>query len=192
MQDIENDELEFDALAKCSKALSKLEDSTKMRVIQYLLMKYNLIPGSTQVIYAPGYSSGTGLIKDVDNTKEIANESAVVGSLTVPSVYELITKQYAKSEMDILLLILYKLSLNGEPIIKASIVEGYRKENVFTKTRGKGITNCLKGLLKKSYITCPTDSTVAVTPDGIRQVQAIVNGRSESRVTAKQTKGKKK
>jgi len=43
MAEIDNDELEFETLAKCSKALSKLDDETKKRVIHYLLIKYNLI-----------------------------------------------------------------------------------------------------------------------------------------------------
>ena len=51
MAEIDNDELEFEALAKCSKALSKIDDETKKRVIHYLLIKYNLINiGDTFVI----------------------------------------------------------------------------------------------------------------------------------------------
>lgn len=43
MTESNNAELEFDALEKCYKALSKLDDESKTRVIRYLLDKFKLI-----------------------------------------------------------------------------------------------------------------------------------------------------
>ena len=192
MQEIENDELEFDALAKCSKALSRLDDSTKTRVIQYLLMKFNLIPGNGPVNQVNIVPSGTELLHDVDKSFGIVNDTDTSDSVVVPSVYELITKKYAKSELDILLLIVYKLTLKSTPVLKSSIMDEYKAESIYTRTRSKGLTNSINGLLKKSYITCPTNTTIAVTPDGKRQVKAIVEGRSESRTATKWTKSSKK
>jgi hypothetical protein len=182
MAEIDNDELEFEALAKCSKALSKLDDDTKKRVIHYLLIKYNLINIGDTFVTSPSsvpVGQPIQLTCKTDITERSLDESEVID--TIPSVYELVTKQYAKSEKDILLLILYKMSNGNQiPINRSEVVEAYRNNNVYSDTRRKNVTANINALIKRSYITAPNSSSYALTPAGIEQVKAIAEGRSTS------------
>ena len=191
MAEIDNDELEFEALAKCSKALSKIDDETKKRVIHYLLIKYNLINiGDTFVTTPSSVPVGqpNQLTCKTDSPEQSSDESEVIN--TIPSVYELVTKQYAKSETDILLLILYKMSDgNQNPINRSEVVEAYRENNVYSDARRKNVSANINALIKRSYITAPNSSSYALTPTGIEQVKAIAEGRSTS-ISKKKQKNK--
>lgn len=191
MAEIDNDELEFEALAKCSKALSKIDDETKKRVIHYLLIKYNLINiGDTFVTTPSSVSVGqpNQLTCKTDFPEQSSDESEVID--TIPSVYELVTKQYAKSETDILLLILYKMSNgNQNPINRSEVVEAYRENKVYSDNRRKNVSSNINALIKRSYITAPNSSSYALTPTGIEQVKAIAEGRSTS-ISKKKQKNK--
>ena len=183
--------MEFEALAKCSKALSKIDDETKKRVIHYLLIKYNLINiGDTFVTTPSSVPVGqpNQLTCKTDSPEQSSDESEVIN--TIPSVYELVTKQYAKSETDILLLILYKMSDgNQNPINRSEVVEAYRENKVYSDTRRKNVSANINALIKRSYITAPNSSSYALTPTGIEQVKAIAVGRSTS-ISKKKQKNK--
>lgn len=179
MQEFDNDELEFDALAKCSKALSKLDNETKRRVIQYLLMKYRLVQPEESIV---PYSSDRPVVSapSLVTDTQLSSSSSHGETIVVPSIIELVQKQYAKGEPDILLMVLYKMSIqeNDGLIKRAEIASGYRSENLFTDNRRKNITSYLRGLIKKSYVSFPTTETVLITDAGLNQVRAIVAGES--------------
>ena len=191
MAEIDNDELEFEALAKCSKALSKLDDETKKRVIHYLLIKYNLINIGETFVTTPSpvpVSQPNQLTCKTDFPEQSSNDGEVAD--TIPSVYELVTKQYAKSETDILLIVMYKMSNgNQNPINRSEIVDAYRKFNVYTDVRRKNVTSDINKLIKRSYISAPNSSSYAITPTGIEQIKIIAEGRSTS-VSRKRQKNK--
>lgn len=196
MQEFDNDELEFDALAKCSKALSKLDNDTKRRVIQYLLMKYNLVhPDEPFISSSPAHPivSSPSQIPD-SQLSPLSSSGNVQEAIAVPSIIELVKKQYTKGEGDILLMVLYKMSVqeNNNLIKRSEIVSGYRNENLYTDGRRKNITSYLNGLVKKSYVSFPTTETILITDAGISQVQAIVAGSSSSPHRSRTSSGKKK
>ena len=123
-----------------------------------------------------------------DSPEQSSDESEVIN--TIPFVYELVTKQYAKSETDILLLILYKMSDgNQNPINRSEVVEAYRENKVYSDTRRKNVSANINALIKRSYITAPNSSSYALTPTGIEQVKAIAEGRSTS-ISKKKQKNK--
>ena len=46
MSNFDDEDLEIEAIAKCAKALSRLDNESKTRVIRYLLDKYGFIDQS--------------------------------------------------------------------------------------------------------------------------------------------------
>ncbi len=188
MAEIDNDELEFEALAKCSKALSKLDDESKTRVIRYLLDKFKLINYGGDVLTRTVVSQPELLEK---NDTEPIRIDGGVEEILIPSVFELVTKRYAKNEIDILLVLLYKMSNNGkEAIIRSNISIAYKDNNLFTKERSKNLTNNIKSLIKKSFITAPNATSLAITPEGLEQVKLIADGKSTSVVKSSRNKKK--
>jgi len=189
MADINNAELEFDALEKCYKALSKLDDESKTRVIRYLLDKFKLINNGGDVLTRTVVSQPE--LIDKSDTEPIHVSGSVEENL-IPSVFELVTKQYAKSEIDILLLVLYKMSKgNQDPINRSEVVGAYRDNNVYSDTRRKNVSANISALIRKSYITAPNNSSYALTPAGIEQVKLIAEGRSTT-VSKKKIRSKTK
>lgn len=188
MTDINKDELEFDALEKCYKALSKLDNESKTRVIRYLLDKFKLINYGGDVLTKTVVSQPELL--ENNDTEAIHNDGGVE-RIVIPSVFELVTKRYAKNEIDILLVLLYQMSNNGkEAIFRSNISVAYKDNNLFTKERSKNLTNNIKSLIKKSFITAPNTTSLAITPEGIEQVKLIADGKSTSVVKSSRNKKK--
>ncbi len=186
MTDINKDELEFDALEKCYKALSKLDYESKTRVIRYLLDKFKLISYSGDILTKPE-APHPELLDNKGNEGVVLSGEEIED--TIPSVYELVTKQHARSEIDILLVVMYKMSNGGkEPILRSNISEAYKENNLYTKERSKNITNNIKSLIKKSYVTAPNNISLAITPEGIKQVGIIAEGKSATVIKSRKTK----
>ena len=114
MSNFDDEDLEIEAIAKCAKALSRLDNESKTRVIRYLLDKYGFIDQS----YKPTVPTNQfiGAEKQLPPTNKetkvetINAEPASITKDNIPSLYELMTKQYTKNETEILLMILYYLN----------------------------------------------------------------------------------
>ncbi|NBI98483.1 hypothetical protein D1645_27060, partial [Parabacteroides goldsteinii] len=100
MSNFDDEDLEIEAIAKCAKALSRLDNESKTRVIRYLLDKYGFIDQS----YKPTVPTNQfiGAEKQLPPTNKetkvetINAEPASITKDNIPSLYELMTKQYTK------------------------------------------------------------------------------------------------
>ena len=192
MANYDDEDLEIEAIAKCAKALSRLDDDSKTRVIRYLLDKYGFIGQS----YNSSYPSN----QTVENEKKllsvaqdnkvdvIHSENSSFENENIPSLYELITKKYTKNEMEILLIVLFCKTNNGTiPIDRSAIMDAYREQEIYTEVRNKNLSANLKKLIKQSYISAITKTKFGITEKGKLQVQLIIQGKSEAKAIKTRT-----
>lgn len=195
---IYDDDLESEAIAKCAKALSSIENNAKIRVIKHLLDRFELmetnntvnsisnqanVPNlvSTTLTEIESHTSRTQEVMEVDDCEQ-----------NIPSIYELITKGFAKSEMDILLLVFYFKSNNGtQPIERLALIDGYKEYDIHTSTRVKNLSSSLNNLLKAEYITALNKTKFSITSKGKEQISLITLGKSMTRTKKKSISRKK-
>ena len=107
-----DDDLESEAIAKCAKALSLIENNAKVRVIKHLLDRFELIETNNAISSISNQANVSNLtpttFAQIESHIPHSQEVVEVDNCEpdVPSIYELMTKGFAKSEMDILLLYL--------------------------------------------------------------------------------------
>ena len=185
------EDLDADAIAKCSRALSVLDDKARIRVFKFLLDKFEIIEQSSFV--APTTTKQqqpTNIaIEPIINSSvsEIANVLVPDNNQEIPSLYGLITKGYAKSESDILLMVIYNKSNFGKIAIeRQDILDGYKEYEIETSSRAKNLTPNLERLIKASYVTAITKTKFSVSdPEGLEQIKLIVSGNSLSKTKTK-------
>lgn len=187
MSNFDDEDFMVEAIAKCAKALSRLDNESKTRVIRYLLDKYGFIDQS----YKPTVPTNQfiGAEKQLPPTNKetkvetINAEPASITKDNIPSLYELMTKQYTKNETEILLMILYYKSNNGTiPIERSSIMDAYREESIYTEGRNKNLSKNIDNLIQQSYISAITKTKFIITSAGIEQIQLIATGKSEAKL----------
>ena len=178
MSNFDDEDLEIEAITKCAKALSRLDNESKTRVIRYLLDKYGFINQSYEPTVPTNQFIGTE--KQLLPTNTINAEPS---SINIPSLYDLMTKQFTKNETEILLMILYYKSNNGTtPIERSSIMDAYREEGIYTEGRNKNLSKNIDNLIQQSYISAITKTKFIITSAGIEQIQLIATGKSEARL----------
>ena len=178
MSNFDDEDLEIEAIAKCAKALSRLDNESKTRVIRYLLDKYGFIDQSYKPTVPTNQFIGTEKqLPPTNKETKVETINAEPASITkdnIPSLYELMTKQY---------MILYYKSNNGTiPIERSSIMDAYREESIYTEGRNKNLSKNIDNLIQQSYISAITKTKFIITSAGIEQIQLIATGKSETKL----------
>lgn len=124
-----DDDLESEAIAKCAKALSLIENNAKVRVIKHLLDRFELIETNNAISSISNQANVSNLtpttFAQIESHIPHSQEVVEVDNCEpdVPSIYELMTKGFAKSEMDILLLVFYFKSNKGtQPVERLALI----------------------------------------------------------------------
>lgn len=183
-----DDDYEIEAIEKCSRALMRLDDKTKIRVIRYLLDKFGLI--------AETDSQPQEVVNNIIHNQQnnlVLTEPKASGALTngnssfIPSgnfmaLKDVLIKNLAKSEPELMVVIGYYNSAFGkETFTRQSILDSYRENNISTENRRKNLGQNLNSLIKKSLFSTITDDELAITPDGCEYAQNILSGNSTTK-----------
>ena len=173
MSNFDDEDLEIEAIAKCAKALSRLDNESKTRVIRYLLDKYGFIDQSYKPTVPTNQFIGTEKqLPPTNKETKVETINAEPASITkdnIPSLYEL--------------MILYYKSNNGTiPIERSSIMDAYREESIYTEGRNKNLSKNIDNLIQQSYISAITKTKFIITSAGIEQIQLIATGKSETKL----------
>lgn len=193
-----DDDLESEAIAKCAKALSLIENNAKVRVIKHLLDRFELIETNNAISSISNQANVSNLtpttFAQIESHIPHSQEVVEVDNCEpdVPSIYELMTKGFAKSEMDILLLVFPSKSNKGtQPVERLALIDGYKEYDIHTPTRTKNLSSALNNLLKAEYITALNKTKFSITSKGKEQISLIALGKSVTR-TKKKSLSKKK
>lgn len=187
------EDFEIEAIEKCSRALGKLDDKTKFRVIRYLLDKFGLI------VKTEGESKEKEVINHniqfqqnnlvLSEPKDLANTSHHISSGSIVSLKDVLIKGLAKTEPELLVVIAYYNSKFGKgTFTRQSILDSYRDNGVMSELRRKNLTQNLNSVIKKSYISTITDDELSISPEGCEYAVSILNGNSTTKKRKPRTK----
>lgn len=182
------EDLDADAIAKCSRALSVLDDKARVRVFKFLLDKFEMIEQPSFIPQKTHHQSSPNIaIEAVSSNNHPVSESTSENrsneySGNIPSLYELMKKGYTKNETDILLVLIYVKSDSGKNTIdRQDLNDAYREQDIYTLARTKNLTKCLDRLIQSSYITAYTKTKYGISDKGVKQVGLIAQGLSDSK-----------
>lgn len=189
----DDDDLEYLAIGKCSKALSVLDNESRIRVIRYMLDKFGLIEQNSFIPKQAAHTK-TAYHHDKlaieDRQQEVVNPPSNNFVKDKPSIKDILIKNYAKTEPDLALVIAYyESNFGNDSFERHRFVEVYKENNLMNDQRRKNLTSVIRGLIRKSYIKTITDNTFSVLTEGIKQAEAVIAGNSTS---VSKNKGKKK
>ena len=112
------DDYETEAIEKCSRALSRLDDRAKIRVIRYMLDKYGLLAETEskkqEVANTIIHNQQNNLVlaepKDLPNGMN-SNIGILSGNFNSIQMKDVLIKGLTKSEPEVVLIVLHKFEL---------------------------------------------------------------------------------
>lgn len=183
------DDYETEAIEKCSRALSRLDDRAKIRVIRYMLDKYGLLaatePQKQEVANTIIHNQQNNLVlaepKDLPNGVN-SNGGLLSGNFQAIQMKDVLIKGLTKSEPEVILIVCYINSNYGkDSFTRQSILDTLREHKVYSNSRRKALTLSLNSLTKKSYISSITDDELIITEIGQEASINILNGNSTTK-----------
>nr|WP_288836692.1 hypothetical protein [uncultured Flavobacterium sp.] len=192
------EDYETEAIEKCSRALSKLDDRAKIRVIKYMLDKYGLLaatePPKQEVANTIIHHQQNNLVlaepKDLPNG---INGKILQSGIGVIQMKDVIIKGLTKSESEVVLIVCFINSNYGkDSFTRQSILDTLREHKVYSDSRRKGMTGYLNSLIKQLYISRLTDDQLMLTESGAETSINILKGESTTKKRKPQIRRAKK
>lgn len=193
------DDYETEAIEKCSRALSRLDDRAKIRVIRYMLDKYGLLaatePQKQEVANTIIHNQQNNLVfaepKDLPNGVN-SSVGLLSGNFQAIQMKDVLIKGLTKSEPEVILIVCYINSNYGkDSFTRQSILDTLRDHKVYSNSRRKSLTLSLNSLTKKLYISSLTDDELMITEIGRETSINILNGNSTTKKRKPRTKKSK-
>lgn len=180
-----DDDFETDAIEKCSRALYRLDNNAKIRVVRYLLDKFGLIAQpenqSKEIIHQNiQYQQNNVVLAEQNPSQNIHNQSNnLINSSSYIALKDVLIKNLTKSEPELLAIICFYNSKYGvDTFTRQSINDAYRDNNIATEQRRKNLSGNLNSLIRKSLVQTITDEDLSITPEGIEYANNILSGNS--------------
>lgn len=183
------EDYETEAIEKCSRALSRLDDRAKIRVIKYMLDKYGLLAETESKKQEVGntiiHNQQNNLVlaepKDLPNNINSHNGLLRENFKTI-QMKDVLIKGLTKSEPEVVLIVCYINSNFGkDSFTRQSILDTLREHKVYSDSRRKALTVSLNSLTKKLYISSLTDDELMITELGSEASLNILDGNSTTK-----------
>jgi len=179
---------DVEAIEKCSNALIKLDDKTKIRVIKYLLDKFGLIAEpetQTREVVNQNiqYQQNNLVLTEPKEMNQLPNgTTAFLNSGNLISLKDILIRNLTKTEPELLIVVGYYNSNFGKALFtRQSILDSLKENNIMSASRSGNLTKNLQSLIKNSYIKSITNDEFSVTPEGCEYANNILNGNSTTR-----------
>lgn len=177
-----DEDLESEAIARCTKALYPLDNPTKFRVLKYLLDRFGIVVLMPQehdkvpdVINQNIHYHQNNLVLAPGLPKSLPENTEKVGDY--PTIKDIIIKNITKSEAELLLIMLFYTSNYGKGVfLRSKVIEIYREHGIHNDSRSKNSTGNINTLIRKSLIKSINGEEMGITPDGVQAVHDILNG----------------
>jgi hypothetical protein len=182
------DDYETEAIEKCSRALSRLDDRAKIRVIRYMLDKYGLLaetePKKQEVANTIIHNQQNNLVlAEPKDSNVIGNSlSNTLSNGNQIALKDVLIRGLAKSEPELIVVIgFYNSNFGRGTFTRQSILDSYRENNIYTQNRRKNLVQNLSSLIKKSLFDTITDEELSISQDGCEYAQNILSGNSTTK-----------
>lgn len=178
-----DEDFESDAIEKCSRALHKLDNNAKIRVVRYLLDKFGLIAQpenqSKEIIHQNiQYQQNNVVLTEQTQTHNLQNQN-LLNAKSYIALKDILIKNLTKSEPELLVIIcFYNSKYGNDTFTRQSINDAYRDNNIVTEQRRRNLSANLSSLIKKSFVQTITDEDLSITAEGIEYANTILSGNS--------------
>lgn len=182
-----DEDYEIEAIEKCSRALTRLDDKTKIRVIRYLLDKFGLIaqtePQAKEVVNQNIQYQQNNLVlaepKDLDNLPMNTSNFLASGHIALKDI---LIKNLTKTEAELLIIVgFYNSNYGKTTFTRQSILDSFRENNISSEQRRKNLTQNLNSLIKKSHFNTITDDELSISAEGCEYAINILSGNSTTK-----------
>lgn len=165
---------EIEAIAKCTELIKDLDDAAKVRVLKYLIERFEI---GTNPIHTTNFKNGMVTLGQA-NTSEILDENSSFEEHNYPSLKELLIKNYPKNEPEwILCYAFYASNFGKDTFTKDDVSEKYRENNRYSDNNRKNLVQNVNGCIKKDWIK-PVNNDFILKADGLSYVKEIMAGNS--------------
>lgn len=183
------DDYEIEAIDKCTRALARIDDRTKIRVIRFLLDKFGLIAEQNsdsnkqpEVVNNIIHNQQNNLVLAEPKNIEKIGASNITHPGNIIALKDILIKNLAKTEPELMVVIGYYNSNFGKSTFtKQSILDSYKDNNIVNENRKKNLVQNLNSLIRRSYINTITDEEFSITEEGCVLAQNILSGNSTSK-----------
>lgn len=182
---------ELEAMIKCYEHVNELDDPAKVRVIKYLIDRFEIVPPVTNGKSAEnantnGQDAKPALLKDGHSHIEDVTE---VNENDFPSLNDVMVRNFAKNEVEwVLVYAFYASSFGKTTFSRESIRAQYDVNKRWSDATSKNFSANINSCIKKDYFKSTTDSLYILKETGKSYVNQILQGNS----TTKEAKRPKK
>jgi len=185
---------EMEALVKCTELIKDLDDQARLRVVKYLVEKFE-IGIQRQVSFTESKSASKSTdIKQIDVDKDEIEDTSYedVPSSEYPTLKDLLIKNYPKSEVEwILCYAFYASNFGKTTLTKEDITSGYKENGRYSTSNRNNLTNNVKNCVKKDWMKSVNDTEFILRKEGKDYAKQVVSGNSTTK-ERKATSRKKK
>jgi len=181
-----DDDYEIEAMEKCSRALSRIDDKAKIRVIRFMLDKFGLLVQTENqakdvVNQNIQYQQNNLVLAEPKDTGTFASNNYINQTSNL-KLKDIVIKGMTNSEPELLLIICFYNSNFGQgTFTRQSLLDAYKENGIFSENRKKNLTVTINSLIKKSFIATVNDEELSVTTNGIENSNIILSGSSISK-----------
>lgn len=181
---------EIQAIEKCTEYINELEDEAKIRVIQYLVSRFNLTPQTSN--QTNSNKNGVPTSHQIgSSTFDNNNVIDVEGDFDYPAIQDIVRKDLPKSEVEwVLLYCLYSSNFGEQHFTREQIISAYETSKRWAGTNKKNLSGNLTAVIKKDWIKSINEKDFIMLEAGIIYSQEVISGNSvtKQRKPAKRNK----
>lgn len=185
---------EMEALVKCTELIKDLDDQARLRVVKYLVEKFEIgIPRQGQ-FQEDKNSSQSQSVKHIEGSNDEIEDTSYedVPSTDYPTLKDLLIKNYPKSEVEwILCYAFYASDYGNETFTKEDIVTGYEENKRYSSSSKANLSNNIKNCVKKDWIKSINDNEFIMKQAGKDYASQVVTGNSTTKERKAKSRKKK-
>lgn len=181
-----DEDYEIEAMEKCSRALSRIDDKAKIRVIRFMLDKFGLLVQTDNqakevVNQNIQYQQNNLVLAEPKDTVQFPTSSFINQGQNL-KLKDIVIKGMTNTDPELLLIIcFYNSNFGLGTFTRQSLLDTYRENGILSDNRRRNLTQNLNSLIKKSYIATVNDEELSVTNEGIENSNLILSGTSTSK-----------
>jgi len=169
---------EVEAISKCTQVLIDLNEEAKIRVLQYLVNRFNLSPPNKSFSPAPVANTYT----DASPINLLENSNSEFISVDYPSIRDVVTKNLPKSEVEwILIYCFYCSAFGSNDFTRDHIINMYDESKRKTINNLKNYAFNISSAVKKDWIKSINNNDYIMLEGGIAYANEVLKGKSATK-----------
>lgn len=180
---------EIEALAKCTELIKDLDDNSKVRVLKYLIERFEI---GAKSVNTNSFVANHQLNQSTQNTEFVQTSYASENKTEeYPTLKQLLIKNLPKNETEWILCYAFYASNYGEDTFKRDdILEKYKESNRTTNSNNANLNNNLNSCIKKDWFKDVNKDEFILKPEGTLYAKEVLKGNSTTKEVKRTKKSK--